>query len=144
MDLKAWARAVKDRDGWTCCECGNDDPDAIYHAHHIQPQALGGQNTLSNGITLCNPCHRQAHSGDMSSQAIGAKNTSPITIRDASFIFGVTDVAIRNWRRKGILPLHLDYDAAVKCIKNGAAKHGERVALYRLEHVVNSSWFGKD
>lgn len=57
---KEWAKAVKNRDGWTCRECGATDG---LHAHHIKrwrdyPEL---RYELSNGLTLCHPCHEKAH-----------------------------------------------------------------------------------
>ena len=57
---KMWVKAVKDRDGWQCTSCGAV---GVLHAHHIKRwrdyPAL--RYELSNGITLCHPCHEAAH-----------------------------------------------------------------------------------
>jgi hypothetical protein len=57
---KTWAKAVKDRDGWKCVDCGSADS---LHAHHIKPwryyPAL--RYEVDNGKTLCHPCHEAAH-----------------------------------------------------------------------------------
>jgi len=57
---KAWVKAVKDRDGWKCVECGATDS---LHAHHIKRwrdhPAL--RYDVDNGKTLCHPCHEEAH-----------------------------------------------------------------------------------
>jgi len=57
---KMWVKAVKDRDGWACRECGST---ARLHAHHIKrwrdyPEL---RYEVSNGITLCHECHEKAH-----------------------------------------------------------------------------------
>lgn len=57
---KRWVRAVKDRDGWACRECGSNDQ---LHAHHIKrwrdyPDL---RYEIDNGLTLCHPCHEAAH-----------------------------------------------------------------------------------
>lgn len=57
---KRWAKAVKDRDGWACRECGSEDR---LHAHHIKrwcdyPDL---RYEIDNGLTLCHPCHEAAH-----------------------------------------------------------------------------------
>lgn len=57
---KAWVKAVKDRDGWRCVECGSTDR---LHAHHVKrwkhhPEL---RYDVSNGVTLCHLCHDKAH-----------------------------------------------------------------------------------
>lgn len=53
---RRWRKAVKDRDGWKCVNCGNDK---MVGAHHIVPWNVSEELRfeLSNGITLCNSCH---------------------------------------------------------------------------------------
>lgn len=53
-----WKKAVKARDNYTCKMCGSRDK---LHVHHIKsvvdyPELA---TELSNGITLCNVCHKQ-------------------------------------------------------------------------------------
>jgi len=59
---RAWAIAVKKRDGQICQICFS--PSKKLHAHHIESYArnLELQTELSNGITLCEPCHYALHS----------------------------------------------------------------------------------
>ncbi|HEX9595278.1 MAG TPA: HNH endonuclease [Anaerolineales bacterium] len=57
---KMWVKAVKDRDGWKCTKCNSTDN---LHAHHIKrwcdyPDL---RYDVSNGATLCHPCHEAAH-----------------------------------------------------------------------------------
>lgn len=57
---KAWIKAVKDRDARKCVECGATEN---LHAHHIKrwrdyPEL---RYDVSNGKTLCHPCHEAAH-----------------------------------------------------------------------------------
>lgn len=57
---KMWVKAVKDRDGWKCVECGVTES---LHAHHIKrwrdyPDL---RYEVSNGVTLCHECHELAH-----------------------------------------------------------------------------------
>ena len=55
-----WSAKVKNRDNWTCQECGvtaEEIGTKLIHAHHIKPKSLGGENTLENGVTVCKPCH---------------------------------------------------------------------------------------
>lgn len=55
-----WSKAVRERDGHKCVECGAT---GRLHAHHIKPwkgnEALRFE--LSNGKTLCPTCHQIAH-----------------------------------------------------------------------------------
>lgn len=58
MELRIWRESVFKRDDWTCKECGIRG--AFLHAHHIKPFAKYPELRceLSNGITLCVPCHK--------------------------------------------------------------------------------------
>lgn len=58
-----WRRAVFYRDQYICQRCGYDKG-KILNAHHIKPWAEFTQDRfdLSNGITLCKPCHDWVHS----------------------------------------------------------------------------------
>lgn len=59
LEYMAWARAVKRRDHFTCRRCGHHQRRGM-HAHHVLPWADFPQwrFDVSNGITLCPPCHR--------------------------------------------------------------------------------------
>lgn len=53
-----WRRMVLSRDNYTCCKCGSKER---LETHHIKsfrhyPEL---RYELSNGLTLCNSCHRQ-------------------------------------------------------------------------------------
>ena len=50
-------KAVILRDGCKCMECGKSK--CKLEVHHIKPRRLNGSNTLSNLITLCEPCHKK-------------------------------------------------------------------------------------
>lgn len=50
-------KAVIFRDGCRCAECGRTN--CKLEVHHIKPKRLGGSNTLSNLITLCETCHQK-------------------------------------------------------------------------------------
>lgn len=60
-EYKAWARAVKERDGFTCQLCGKRGGDL--HSDHILSFADYPENRfdLGNGRTLCNSCHAKHH-----------------------------------------------------------------------------------
>ncbi len=60
---KAWRTLVFERDGYKCTQCSikNGLGKTIYfHADHIKPFALfpGLRFEVSNGRTLCVPCHK--------------------------------------------------------------------------------------
>jgi 5-methylcytosine-specific restriction endonuclease McrA len=59
VEMKAWRAAVFKRDNHTCTACGKRGGDM--HADHIQPFSLFPELRfeLSNGRTLCVPCHRE-------------------------------------------------------------------------------------
>jgi len=59
-DLQKWAKAVKERDGLSCVECGEEEG---LEAHHIQEKAKHPELALKlwNGITLCGRCHDKIH-----------------------------------------------------------------------------------
>jgi len=68
-ELIAWANAVRERDNYECQRChleGN-------HAHHIVPRGRAPhlRLTLSNGLTLCGPCHYWVHSHVAQATAAG-------------------------------------------------------------------------
>lgn len=59
-DSKEWSKAVRERDGHKCVECG-----AVgrLHAHHVRPWKHHPELRfdVDNGKTLCPPCHQIAH-----------------------------------------------------------------------------------
>lgn len=59
---RAWRFDVMSRDGFMCCHCG-DDRGSNLEAHHRKPWATHPhlRFELSNGVTLCKPCHWLAH-----------------------------------------------------------------------------------
>jgi hypothetical protein len=56
-----WSAQIMARDNYTCGGCGKRGGEL--HAHHIKPWKTHPElrNELSNGITLCVPCHHEAH-----------------------------------------------------------------------------------
>lgn len=64
LALKAWSKEVRDRDENRCRKCGST---GILHAHHIQPKGQFPELALeiTNGVTLCIPCHAETHGGTL-------------------------------------------------------------------------------
>lgn len=60
-----WSREVRKRDGFRCKQCGESSK--RLHAHHIvswkENKML--RHEISNGITLCIPCHHKIHANDI-------------------------------------------------------------------------------
>lgn len=53
--------AIKRRDNYTCCKCGNsvyDEPNLLLEVDHIVPISKGGKTEASNLQTLCWRCNR--------------------------------------------------------------------------------------
>lgn len=65
-EYKAWALAVKRRDGWHCQVCFriHKPPEQTIVAHHLNSFNLFINQRLmqKNGISLCNKCHDLFHS----------------------------------------------------------------------------------
>ena len=55
-----WAKKILSRDGYCCVSCGSFGP---LEAHHIKPWVNFPdlRFELSNGIALCQKCHRKVH-----------------------------------------------------------------------------------
>lgn len=61
---RAWRFDVMSRDNFTCqAEGCGDSRGGNLHAHHIKPFATHPELRLdvSNGLTLCKPCHKALH-----------------------------------------------------------------------------------
>lgn len=60
MKTRNWSKAVRERDGHKCVDCGAT---GYLHAHHIKSWKKHPELRweLSNGKTLCPPCHTVAH-----------------------------------------------------------------------------------
>jgi 5-methylcytosine-specific restriction protein A len=56
-------KATLARDSYTCqcCKRGGESYVDSLDFHHVIPVALGGEDSVSNGITLCVLCHRLVH-----------------------------------------------------------------------------------
>lgn len=63
---KRWRFDVFARDRFTCQKCG-DARGGNLHAHHIKPFADFPELrfVLSNGLTVCEDCHKEIHSAKL-------------------------------------------------------------------------------
>jgi 5-methylcytosine-specific restriction endonuclease McrA len=62
-----WRKAVFERDNYTCQHCGarsEKGKPVELHPHHIKQFAHFPELRfeISNGLTLCQPCHKKVHS----------------------------------------------------------------------------------
>jgi hypothetical protein len=60
-EYRGWRKAVFERDNWTCQHCKKRG--GRLHAHHIKPKSRYPELMfdVSNGLTLCEPCHHKIH-----------------------------------------------------------------------------------
>lgn len=60
-EYKKWRQDVLKRDNYTCQRCGRKD--VKLHAHHIERfhDCVEKRTDVSNGVTLCEDCHRLVH-----------------------------------------------------------------------------------
>lgn len=72
-------KAVRERDGGCCTKCGwpkgYQRRARDLHVHHVQRLSTGGNNSMSNLVTLCHVCHREEEGGGHK-QIKKMKNTS--------------------------------------------------------------------
>lgn len=45
------------RDGFRCMYCGAHPPAVVLHVDHINPVSAGGEDSIDNLITACQPCN---------------------------------------------------------------------------------------
>ena len=68
VEYRIWRETVFVRDNWTCQKCGARSSagcDVIIEAHHIKPFSTHKELRLdvTNGLTLCKPCHYKEPKG---------------------------------------------------------------------------------
>lgn len=77
FEFYKWADAVKARDGMKCVKCGATDREV--QAHHVKPWKLFPdlRYEVSNGITVCAPCHWAIHAAAENENLVNSVN--PLT-----------------------------------------------------------------
>lgn len=67
-----WSWAVRARDDHRCQRCGKRD-EKNNHAHHVAPRSRRPdlKKVMSNGKTVCPPCHDWIHSHPIEAEAAG-------------------------------------------------------------------------
>jgi hypothetical protein len=48
---------IKEKYNNQCAQCGKN----ACHVHHTMPRSRGGRNVFTNGLLLCNDCHKSVH-----------------------------------------------------------------------------------
>lgn len=66
------------RDLFTCQYCGATPPSIVLEVDHINPIALGGNNSSDNLITSCFPCNRGKGANSLSSIPISLKDKAAL------------------------------------------------------------------
>lgn len=51
---------IGERDEWLCVRCKSPYVESV--PHHIIYKSQLGKGTVDNGVTICRPCHDEAHS----------------------------------------------------------------------------------
>lgn len=61
-------KRIFERDNGICQECGRRGEEI----HHVVFRSRGGRGVFTNGLTLCNSCHRRIHlNNDLANKWIG-------------------------------------------------------------------------
>ena len=133
------------RDGYQCQHCGKQG--IRLEAHHLIFRKHGGKDTLSNLLTLCEPCHHRLHEGkivlnmagvsghldQIAQRSIQGKNYLYATLSDQmplSTLFGYQTAAFR--KARGLPKTHI-----IDALCLATYQTGDRVAepaanIYRI------------
>lgn len=81
------ALAVFNRDGWHCRHCNRGD---TLDPHHVIYRSAGGEDVLTNLLTLCRKCHDDEHAGRLVIEVL------PVVVPN--------DLVVKFWKQKGWKP----------------------------------------
>lgn len=83
MTTETWykkRRAVLDRDGNQCQNCGSGE--GLLEIHHQTPVEEGGSDNLENLRTLCRRCHDESHGKTISEKNLGQTDHKILELLD--------------------------------------------------------------
>lgn len=133
------------RDGYACQGCGKKQ--VRLEAHHVQFRSQGGKDTLSNLVTLCEPCHQQLHQGKKALPLTGVSGhldrIAQRAMQGKSYLYATLGKALplatlfgyqtTTWRKHQGLPKAHDVDAlCLATYETGATIPHQRERLYRV------------
>lgn len=54
---------VRERDNYTCCQCGRNMSDDLFnlHTHHLTYDRLGNEDPATDLVLMCRKCHTKEH-----------------------------------------------------------------------------------
>lgn len=127
------------RDDNKCMVCGKSN--CRLEVHHITPKRLGGINTLSNLITLCEKCHKKTYEREMDFaemfySMIDGKNVP--MLKHASHVMQGKTWLQNELRQRGELHLTIGADTANKRIDWGVEKTHSNDAICITDLMSNS------
>ena len=81
--LVKWAKAIKTRDNYTCARCDTVATGYNINAHHVIPKEYFPEKAfdISNGVTLCAPCHNQVHA-DLERVTLSGTKLTPVGFQE--------------------------------------------------------------
>jgi 5-methylcytosine-specific restriction endonuclease McrA len=80
------SNAIYLRDDWKCRHCGNRQ---TLDPHHVIFKSAGGEDILTNLLTLCRKCHDDVHEGRLRIEVVRLTTC---------------DLVVKFWKQKGWKP----------------------------------------
>ena len=135
------------RDGYACQQCGKQH--TRLEAHHIVFRQQGGKDSLTNLVTLCEPCHKKVHQGKVTLKVTGVSGhldqIAQRSMQGKSYLYAVLGRQVplstlfgyqtATWRKARNLPKAHDADAL--CI---ATYNTGEVVPYDRDHCYTVSF----
>jgi RRXRR protein/HNH endonuclease len=135
------------RDGYTCQQCGKQH--TRLEAHHIVFRQQGGKDSLTNLVTLCEPCHKKVHQGKVTLKVTGVSGhldqIAQRSMQGKSYLYAALGRQVplsmlfgyqtATWRKARNLPKAHDADAL--CI---ATYNTGEVVPYDRDHCYTVSF----